>query len=134
MFSFAFYESKNDTLWLARDPMGEKPLYYSIKKNNTYFGSEVSSLASCVDIRPYNIDENSILSYLHLDYIPKDKTILSGIKKVSPNVVHGNTNNNKYNKYVLMILLFKIKTTTRDNIGQFITGNKCNYTVMNNLF
>jgi len=37
MFAFAFYEGKIDTLWLVRDPMGEKPLYYSSFKNNIYF-------------------------------------------------------------------------------------------------
>ena len=37
MFSFAYFESKSDTLWLARDPMGEKPLYYSSQNNKTYF-------------------------------------------------------------------------------------------------
>ena len=81
MYSFIFYESINDTLWLVRDPMGEKPLYYSITENNTFFSSELSSLASCSNILPYNIDENAIISYLNFDYIPKDKTILSEIHK-----------------------------------------------------
>ena len=43
MFAFAYYEGESDTLWLARDPAGEKPLYYSIAENSTYFGSELSS-------------------------------------------------------------------------------------------
>ena len=84
MFAFAYYESKSDTLWLARDPVGEKPLYYSIKDNNTYFGSELSCLAACSDILPYEIDEKSLFSYLHMDYVPKDKTIISNIYKVLP--------------------------------------------------
>jgi len=84
MFSFVFYESKSDSLWLARDPMGEKPLYYSINGDNVFFSSELSSIAACSDILSFNIDENSLISYLNLDYIPKDKTILSGIKKVLP--------------------------------------------------
>ena len=119
MFSFAFYESKNDTLWLARDPMGEKPLYYSIKKNNTYFGSEVSSLASCVDIRPYNIDENSILSYLHLDYIPKDKTILSNINKVLPGELI------KIQKgHVNKMFYYKVNLNNKININKYDAINQ----------
>ena len=84
MFSFVFYESNSDSLWLARDPMGEKPLYYSVNGDNVFFSSELSSIAACSDILSFNIDENSLISYLNLDYIPKDKTILSGIKKVLP--------------------------------------------------
>ena len=37
MFSFAYFESKSDTLWLARAPMGEKPLYYSSQNNKTTY-------------------------------------------------------------------------------------------------
>jgi len=84
MFSFVFYESKSDSLWLARDPMGEKPLYYAINNNKVFFSSELSSLATCSNLLSFSIDENSIMSYLNLDYIPKDKTILSGIQKVLP--------------------------------------------------
>jgi len=84
MFSFAFYEIKTDILWLARDPMGEKPLYYSINNNNIFFGSELSSLMPTLANIPIKINEHALLSYLQLDYIPKDKTILSNIKKLLP--------------------------------------------------
>ena len=79
MFSFAYFESKSDTLWLARDPMG-KPLYYSSQNNKTYFASELSSLVNCSMNKKLKIDESS-LSYLHLDYVPNESTILSNIKK-----------------------------------------------------
>ena len=84
MFSFAYFESKSDTLWLARDPMGEKPLYYSSQNNKTYFASELSSLVNCSMNKKLKIDESSLLSYLHLDYVPNESTILSNIKKVLP--------------------------------------------------
>lgn len=84
MFSFAYYESKNDILWLARDPMGEKPLYYSSQNNKTYFGSELSCLVNNSKNKQLNINEYSLLSYLHLDYVPNESTLLSNISKVMP--------------------------------------------------
>ena len=87
MFAFAYYEGKSETLWLARDPAGEKPLYYSVAKNSTYFGSELSSLAACKNALPFIINEEALFSYLHLDYIPQDKTIISNINKVLPGAI-----------------------------------------------
>ena len=87
MFSFVYFEPKSDTLWLARDPMGEKPLYYSLQNNKTYFASELSSLVNSSTNTKLKIDESSLLSYLHLDYVPNENTILSNIKKVLPGQV-----------------------------------------------
>lgn len=80
MFAFAFYESNTDTLWLVRDPMGEKPLYYSNNTKNTFFSSEVSGLSSLSK----NINKNALMHYLHLDYIPFNQSLLKGINKVLP--------------------------------------------------
>ena len=83
MFAFAFYEGKSSTLWLVRDPLGEKPLYYIHKKNKTYFSSEVSGLSSINT----NLNKDAIMQYLHLDYIPYDQSLISGINKVMPGEV-----------------------------------------------
>ena len=87
MFAFAFYEGKTKSLWLARDRMGEKPLYYSHKNNRTYFGSEISSLISNQDIALQDTDYSSLIYYLNLDYTPHNKTIIKSIKKVLPGEV-----------------------------------------------
>ena len=113
MFAFAYYESKSDTLWLARDPVGEKPLYYSIKDNSTYFGSELSCLAACSDILPYEIDEKSLFSYLHMDYVPKDKTIISNIYKVLPGELIKIKENHVYKDFY-----YKINYETKINISK----------------
>ena len=113
MFAFAYYESKSDTLWLARDPAGEKPLYYSIKDNRTYFGSELSCLVACSDILPYEIDEKSLFTYLHMDYIPKDKTIISNIYKVLPGELIKIKKNHVYKD-----LYYKINYESKINISK----------------
>jgi asparagine synthase (glutamine-hydrolysing) len=80
MFAFAFYEGQSNTLWLVRDPLGEKPLYYIHNKTKTYFSSEVSGLSQINK----KINKNAIMQYLHLDYIPFDQTLISEINKVLP--------------------------------------------------
>lgn len=80
MFAFAFYEAKSETLWLVRDPLGEKPLYYIHNNTKTYFSSEVSGLSQINK----NINKNAVMQYLHLDYIPFDQTLINGIHKVMP--------------------------------------------------
>ena len=84
MFAFVFYEGKNDTLWLIRDRMGEKPLYYSLHQNQIYFSSEVSGIAASDSHKSKNIDTDALLQYLHLDYIPNNKSLLKGVQKVLP--------------------------------------------------
>ena len=119
MFAFAYYEGKSGTLWLARDPAGEKPLYYSVAGNSTYFGSELSSLAACKNVLPFNINEEALFSYLHLDYIPKDKTIISNINKVLPGeVVKINNTNIKKNFYFNINLNNKINISKNDAINR----------------
>ena len=119
MFAFAYYEGKSETLWLARDPAGEKPLYYSVAKDSTYFGSELSSLAACKNALPFIINEEALFSYLHLDYIPKDKTIISNINKVLPGeVVKINNNNISKNFYFKINLNNKINISKNDAINR----------------
>ena len=84
MFAFVFYEEKNDTLWLIRDRMGEKPLYYSLHQNQIYFSSEASGIAASDAYKSKTIDTDALLQYLHLDYIPNNKSLLKGIEKVLP--------------------------------------------------
>ena len=44
MYSFAYYNAKEDSLYLARDRAGEKPLYYSFYKDHILFGSEIKTI------------------------------------------------------------------------------------------
>jgi len=80
MFAFAFYEAKNDVLWLARDPLGEKPLYYIHENSRTFFSSEVSGLSMINN----EINKDALMQYLHLDYIPFDQSLIEGVYKVLP--------------------------------------------------
>ena len=84
MFAFVFYEGNSDTLWLVRDRMGEKPLYYASYRDNIFFSSEVSGIAASGMHKNNIIDQDALLQYLHLDYIPNNKSLLKGVQKVLP--------------------------------------------------
>jgi asparagine synthase (glutamine-hydrolysing) len=83
MFAIALYDKNTDTILLARDCLGIKPLFYSIKNRNLYFASEIKSLLLLNEISR-EIDFKSIDSYFSFGYIPDNRTIFKDIKKVPP--------------------------------------------------
>jgi asparagine synthase (glutamine-hydrolysing) len=80
MWAFAIWDERNKILFLSRDRVGEKPLYYALVKDTFILGSEIKSiLAFGVDKSP-NIDILEI--YLSLGYIPAPYTFYKNINKL----------------------------------------------------
>lgn len=83
MFAIAIWDATRNRLVLARDRIGQKPLYYSFKDGRLVFGSELKSLATlpgvCREIDPAAIDE-----FLTYQYIPHPGTIWKGVHKLPP--------------------------------------------------
>lgn len=65
IFAFAVYEPKNRRLFLARDPMGVKPLYYAIRGGSLFFASELKSLLCFPEIEPV-LDQTGIYDIMFL--------------------------------------------------------------------
>lgn len=81
-FAFAFYDSQEHTLLLARDRIGIKPLYYCQHGDTWGFGSELSALTA---VRPSSqLDGAALLMYFQLNYIPAPLTILQEHYKLEP--------------------------------------------------
>jgi asparagine synthase (glutamine-hydrolysing) len=82
MFAFAAYHSPTETLYLTRDPFGEKPLYYT-KHNNKFiaFSSELTSLETLPDFT-FEVDENSISELLMFQYIGAPRSIYKNVSKL----------------------------------------------------
>ncbi|MFH0896379.1 MAG: asparagine synthase (glutamine-hydrolyzing) [Bacteroidota bacterium] len=82
-FAFAVYDTLKEELVIARDRYGEKPLLYFQDHENFVFASELKALLkyNCV---PRNIDFQSLLMYLQLNYIPSPFSMLEGVSKVEP--------------------------------------------------
>ena len=81
-FAFAFYDSKEESLLLARDRMGIKPLHYYQGDDFLAFGSEMKALLQYPI--PRKIDHSSLYWYLRLTYLPADMSMIAGVKKLKP--------------------------------------------------
>ncbi len=83
MFAFAVWDSRNQTLFLARDRLGIKPLYYTVNGDNLLFASEAKALLQYPGL-PARINESAIDTYFTFRYVPGAETMFSGIKKLPP--------------------------------------------------
>ncbi len=83
MYAFSLFDSEKNILFIARDRMGEKPLYYYIDDYFFIWGSELKSLLSTGLIEK-EIDREALNQYLQLTYIPSPNTIFKNVKKLRP--------------------------------------------------
>jgi len=81
MFAFVIWDKKKHQLFLARDRLGKKPLYYSLSKNRIVFASEINALKTISDI-DFSLDFEALDLYLEYQFIPSPWTIYKGIRKL----------------------------------------------------
>lgn len=83
MFAFSVWDSNRRTLFLARDRVGKKPLYYSYTPDRFMFASEIKAILcdKSVERRP---DYTALHHYLTYQYVPSPWTAFAGIKKLPP--------------------------------------------------
>ena len=82
MFAFAVYDYKHQTLWLFRDRVGIKPLYYYWDGSIFAFGSELKSLLPLQqDVGEFKESREALVHYFRLGYIPAPLTRYHGVKK-----------------------------------------------------
>ena len=84
MFGIALWDRREQTLLLARDRAGIKPLHYTVVGNRLYFGSEIKSILAAGDLTPPSIDFAALDHYLSFLYTPRDASIFTGIHKLPP--------------------------------------------------
>ena len=83
MFAFALWDGRKRTLYLARDRLGEKPLFVSCRDGFLYFASELKSLLRVPALRG-NLSMEALWTYLKLGYIYEPLSIVEGIYKLPP--------------------------------------------------
>ncbi|MDQ7824295.1 MAG: asparagine synthase (glutamine-hydrolyzing) [Candidatus Eremiobacteraeota bacterium] len=83
MFSFALWDGKAEALFLARDRLGVKPLYYYHHRGHFVFASELKALLRYPFFRR-ELDMESLYEYLVFQYVPDPRTIYRHTRKLSP--------------------------------------------------
>lgn len=83
IFAFAHWDRKRRRLTLARDPIGVKPLYYCLRAEGLAFGSEIKQLTALPGSVAV-LDVPALDQYLMFHYVPSDRTLLEGVKKLPP--------------------------------------------------
>lgn len=81
-FAFCVFDKQSETLFLARDRFGVKPLLYVYDEDKFIFGSEMKSILQYGLEK--KLDYNSLYIYLQLNYIPSPDTIFLDVKKLAP--------------------------------------------------
>lgn len=84
MFAFAIWDKKDESLFIARDRVGKKPLFYSLLPNGSFvFGSELKTLLTHGEISK-EVDFAALDAYLTFGYVPEEFCIFKSVKKLPP--------------------------------------------------
>ena len=84
MFAFAIYDFRDESLFIARDRVGKKPLFYAkTEKGNFVFGSELKVLLEHGEISK-KIDYSALDAYLTFGYVPEEFCIFTAVEKLAP--------------------------------------------------
>jgi asparagine synthase (glutamine-hydrolysing) len=82
MFAFALFDAKKNTLFMARDPLGIKPLFYAVVKDCLVFGSEMKSIFAS-ELVTASLDINSLKERAVFDdYFIGENTFFDGVKQL----------------------------------------------------
>ena len=81
MFALALWDAKDQVLYLARDRMGEKPLYYGWQRDSFLFGSELKALKAHPSFEGA-VDRGALALFFRYNYVPGPYSIYEGIKKL----------------------------------------------------
>jgi len=83
MFAIGLWDTKQRQLWLIRDRIGVKPLYYSIHHGRITFASEIKALLED-EQQERSLNEEAFYYYLSFNATPAPHTLFSGIRKLAP--------------------------------------------------
>jgi asparagine synthase (glutamine-hydrolysing) len=82
MFAFALYDHVTQELWLVRDRLGIKPLYYAVLPDRVVFGSELKALLP--QLPSVELHEPALAQYFQNQYSTGEATVIRGVRRVPP--------------------------------------------------
>ncbi|MDR3542771.1 MAG: asparagine synthase (glutamine-hydrolyzing) [Desulfocapsaceae bacterium] len=81
MFAFALWDNRRQELFIARDRLGKKPLYYALEDSRFLFASEIKAILDYQDV-PRTLNMQALSDYLSLLYIPAPQSIFTSVCKL----------------------------------------------------
>ena len=122
-FAIVFFDFNKNNVYLIRDRLGQKPLFYKLLPDSLTFSSNLKSLIALN--KDKSIDETSLFTYLDLGVVPSPKTIIKDIHKLKPGeIVKFEFQNNKIKKSNIQYW----------NIEEFVSEEKFDSTKFFELF
>lgn len=82
MFAFAIANTRDRSLFVARDRFGEKPLFLHETAGRVLFASELGALSSLLEER--RVDESALAAFLCFNYVPGERSMLAGVERLAP--------------------------------------------------
>ncbi|MEM8603661.1 MAG: asparagine synthase (glutamine-hydrolyzing) [Cyanobacteria bacterium P01_H01_bin.121] len=118
MFAFTVWDRAERVLWLGRDRLGEKPLYYGWQQQTFLFGSELSALRAQPAFRA-TINRGAIALLMRHNYIPSPYSIYDGIAKLPP----GNLLKLEANRTQTLIPYWSLATAVQTGLQEPFRGS-----------
>lgn len=114
MFAFSIYDKNLNKIFIARDFFGEKPLYYTLNKDDFYWCSELKSMMKVLPNKP-EISKQGLNLYFQLTYIPAPYTIYESVLKLEAN---------HYLEFDCINFKYTIKEIKQNIVSEFSCSSK----------
>lgn len=122
MYAFAVWDIDEEQLTLARDRMGEKPLYWGWTGKTFLFGSELKALRSYSEFQP-KINKEALALYLRYSYVPAPYSIYEGIHKLPAGSYVTVSNNQKNIDEVDVKSYWSLEAAAQNGIDNLFEGS-----------
>lgn len=120
MFAFALWDRKARVLRIARDRLGEKPLYYGWMGGTFLFGSELKALKAHPNFKS-EINRDTLALYLRHNYIPVPYSIYKGIHKLPPGTMLSLTRTDKVGEKPTLIPYWSAREAAEHGVADPFT-------------
>jgi asparagine synthase (glutamine-hydrolysing) len=84
MFAFAIWDRRSKRLFIARDRLGIKPLYFTVGAEGLAFASEIKALLAIAPEKRPKVNLEMLDAYMSVGYVPTERTLFQGIEKLQP--------------------------------------------------
>ena len=86
MFAIALWDRQERALYLIRDRLGIKPMYWTEADSRLLFGSELKALRAVADWKP-QLDRDALAAFMRFAYVPGDRSIYRGVRQLAPGTI-----------------------------------------------